>query len=59
MPFANLETLLKLHPSATIVEVNHHDGSICFSERGKEWMMIFDGRTVLGVWDMSTPPEEH
>ena len=53
MPIENLRTLLRLHPSATITEVDHAGESIFFTEKGRDWVMIFDGKKVEGVWDMS------
>jgi hypothetical protein len=53
MPIENLRTLLRLHPSATITEVDHAGESIFFTEKGRDWVMIFDGKKVEGVWDMT------
>ena len=53
MPIENLRTLLRLHPSATITEVDHAGESIFFHEKGRDWVMIFDGKKVEGVWDMT------
>ena len=56
MPFENLRTFLRLHPDATITKVDHPTQSIFFKEEGREWVMIFEGTNVVGVWDM-TPSE--
>lgn len=53
MPLENLRTLLRLHPSATITEVDHAGDSIFFTEKGRQWVMIFTGTEVDGVWDMT------
>ena len=53
MPFENLRTFLRLHPSASITKVDHPNDSIFFHEKGREWVMIFENTDVVGVWDMS------
>jgi|TARA_R110002072_G_scaffold64006_2_gene158691 photosystem II stability/assembly factor-like uncharacterized protein len=53
MPFANLRTFLRLHPSATITKVDHPSESIFFTEKGRQWVMIFTGTEVDGAWDMT------
>ena len=53
MPFENLRTFLRLHPDATITKVDHPTQSIFFKEEGREWVMIFEGTDVVGVWDMT------
>ncbi len=53
MPFENLRTFLRLHPSATISKVDHPSESIFFHEKGREWVMTFTGTEVDGVWDMT------
>jgi hypothetical protein len=58
MPFANLRTFLRLHPEATITKVDHTAESIFFDEKGRQWVMIFTGTEVEGVWDM-TPADDN
>ena len=53
MPFENLRTFLRLHPDASITKVDHPSESIHFHEKGREWVMIFTGTEVDGVWDMT------
>ena len=53
MPLANLITFLHKHPHATNTRVDHAASSIFFTEKGRQWVMIFDGDTVVGVWDMT------
>ena len=53
MPLANLATFLRKHPEAVITKVDHTAESIFFTEQGRQWVMIFDGETVVGVWDMT------
>ena len=48
-----LNTLLRKHPDAVITKVDHPSESIFFTEKGREWVMIFDGSAVVGVWDMT------
>lgn len=48
-----LNTLLTRHPDAVISKIDHPSESIFFTEKGREWVMIFDGTAVVGVWDMS------
>ena len=53
MPFENLRTFLRLHPTASISKVDHPNDSIFFHEKGREWVMIFESTDVVGVWDMT------
>ena len=53
MKFECLHTLTTRHPDCTITKVDHPNESIFFEEKGREWVMIFDGTAVVGVWDMS------
>jgi hypothetical protein len=53
MPFANLRTFLRLHPAASITKVHHASESIFFTEEHRQWVMIFEGTAVMGVWDMT------
>ena len=48
-----LNTLLRRHPDCIISKVDHPSESIFFTEKGREWVMIFDGTDVVGVWDMT------
>tara|TARA_B100001113_G_scaffold72742_1_gene56358 strand:+ start:376 stop:615 length:240 start_codon:yes stop_codon:yes gene_type:complete len=52
MPFANLRTFLRTCPNAHITKVDHAGGCIFFTEKGRQWVMIFDGEKVDGVWNM-------
>ena len=58
MPFANLRTFLRLHSEAVITKIDHASESIFFDEKGRQWVMIFDGTKVEGVWDM-TPADDN
>jgi hypothetical protein len=53
MPFENLRTFLRLHPTASMTKVDHPNESIFFHEKGRQWVMIFTGAEVEGVWDMT------
>ena len=53
MPFENLRTFLRLHPEATITKIDHASECIFFTEKVRQWVMIFDGEKVEGVWDMT------
>ena len=48
-----LNTLLTRHPNCVITKVDHPSESIFFEDQGRDWVMIFDGSTVVGVWDMT------
>lgn len=56
MPLVNMLTFHRKHPYATDIRVDHTAESIFFTEQGRQWVMIFDGETVVGVWDMT--PED-
>ena len=58
MPLENLRTFLRLHPEATITKVDHASDSIFFTEGYREWVMIFEGTDIIGVWDM-TPADDN
>ena len=58
MPFANLRTFLRLHPAAYVTKVDHASESIFFTEEHRQWVMIFEGENVVGVWDM-TPADDN
>ena len=53
MPFENLRTFLRTCPDATITKIDHPSESIFFNEKGRQWVMIFTGTEVDGVWDMT------
>ena len=53
MPLENLRTFLRLHPVASITKVDHPSESIFFTEKGRQWVMIFETTDVVGVWDMT------
>lgn len=53
MPFENLRAFLRLHPTASMTKVDHPSESIFFTEKGRQWVMIFAGTEVEGVWDMT------
>ena len=53
MPFENLRTFLRTCPDATITKIDHGSESIFFTDKGRQWVMIFTGTEVDGVWDMT------
>lgn len=53
MPLENLRTFLRTCPDAVITKIDHPSESIFFTEKGRQWVMIFDGEKVEGVWDMT------
>ena len=53
MPLENLATFLRTSPDAVIDKIDHPNESIFFTEKGRQWVMIFDGEKVEGVWDMT------
>ena len=53
MKFECLHTLMTRHPDCIITKVDHPSQSIFFKEEGREWVMIFDGTTVVGCWEMT------
>ena len=53
MKFECLHTLMTRHPDCIITKVDHPSQSIFFEEKGREWVMVFDGTTVVGVWEMT------
>ncbi len=53
MPLENLRTFLHQCPDAVIDKIDHPAESIFFTEKGRDWVMIFDGTEVVGVWDMT------
>ena len=53
MPLENLRTFLRTCPDAHITKIDHPSESIFFTEKGRDWVMIFDGKKVEGVWDMT------
>lgn len=54
-----LNTLLTRHPDCTITKVDHPSESIFFTEKGREWVMIFENTAVVGVWDMTGCGGDH
>ena len=58
MPLENLRTFLRTCPDATITKIDHPSESIFFNEKGRQWVMIFPGTEVDGVWDM-TPADDN
>ena len=58
MPLENLRTFLRTCPDATITKIDHPSESIFFNEKGRQWVRIFDGEKVDGVWDM-TPADDN
>jgi hypothetical protein len=44
------------HPTATITKVDTANDTVFFRETGdrRTWGMIFDGRSVIGVWDLTS-----
>ena len=58
MPLENLRTFLRTCPDAVITKIDHASESIFFNEKGRQWVMIFTGTKVDGVWDM-TPADDN
>jgi len=46
-------TLLRRHPDCLISKIDHPSESIFFTEDNRQWVMVFDGTDVVGVWDMT------
>jgi hypothetical protein len=53
MPLENLRTFLARHPDGYITKIDHATESIFFTEDNRQWVMVFDGYMVVGVWDMT------
>ena len=53
MPLENLRTFLRLEPTGRITKIDHASESIFFTDKGRQWVMIFTGTEVDGVWDMT------
>ena len=53
MPLENLRTFLRLEPTGGITTSDHGRESIFFTDKGRQWVMIFTGTEVDGVWDMT------
>ena len=53
MPCEHLLTFLRPCPDAHITKIDHPSESIFFNEKGRQWVMIFTGTEVDGVWDMT------
>ena len=49
----NLRTFSNIHPGVQITKIDHANNSIFFTERNRQWVMVFDGSAVAGVWDMT------
>mgnify|MGYP006908353446 CR=1 FL=1 len=58
MPLENLRTFLRTCPDAHITKIDHASESIFFTEKNRQWVMIFTGTEVDGVWDM-TPADDN
>jgi len=54
MPLENLRTFLRTCPEAVITKIDHASDSIFFTEQNRQWVMIFTGTEVEGVWDMTS-----
>jgi hypothetical protein len=54
-----LHALTTRHPDCIITKVDHPNHSIFFKDQGREWVMIFDGSTVVGCWDMTSVGGDH
>lgn len=57
MKFECLHILLRRHPDAVITNIDYPNQSIFFTEKGRQWVMIFDGYdmdTLVGVWEMTS-----
>ena len=59
MPLENLATFLRLHPSAKITKTDHKNDCIFFVEQNRQWVMVFDGTAVDGVWDLTGVGGDH
>ena len=49
----NLRTFSHIHPGAQITKIDHANNSIFFTERNRQWVMVFLGNAIAGVWDMT------
>ena len=59
MSLVNLLTFLRQHPMAYITKIDHASESIFFTEDNRQWVMVFDGTAVDGVWDMTGCGGDH
>lgn len=59
MPFENLATFLRKHPTAKITKIDHKNECIFFTEDNRRWVMVFEGTAVDGVWDMTSLVRHH
>ena len=51
--FENLRTFLCLVPAGWLTQNVEGSESIFFTDKGRQWVMIFTGTEVDGVWDMT------
>ena len=49
----NLRTFSQIHPGVQITKIDHANNSIFFTERNRQWVMVFLGTAIAGVWDMT------
>jgi hypothetical protein len=64
MPLENLRTFLARHPDGRhpdgyITKIDHASESIFFTEENRQWVMVFEGTAVDGVWDMTGCGGDH
>jgi len=59
MKFECLHTLMTRHPDCIITKVDHPSQSIFFTEDNRQWVMVFEGTTVVGCWDMTGMGGDH
>ena len=59
MPLENLRTFLARHPDGYITKIDHKNDCIFFTEQNRQWVMVFDGTAVDGVWDMTGCGGDH
>ena len=52
-------TLLRRHPDCLISKIDHPSESIFFTEDNRQWVMVFEGTAVDGVWDMTGVGGDH
>ena len=53
-----LRTFRRLHPDARIMDLDDDEDTIWFEEKNRQWLMVFNGEHVEGVWDM-TPADDN
>jgi hypothetical protein len=59
MPIENLRTFLARHPDGYITKIDHSTETIFFTEDNRQWVMVFEGTAVDGVWDMTGVGGDH